>query len=296
MSCAKLGLGTVQWGMPYGISNSTGQPTSEEVGSMLRLAAQCGVMLLDTASAYGDAETVLGDYSAAAQGFSIVTKTLPLKSENIRVQDVSSVAEAFEESLRRLQCRRVYGLLVHHGDDLLIAEGERLWGALQELKSRDLVTKIGVSVYEPKQLSRILDRYPIDLVQLPFNLYDQRFLREGLLDRLKSCGVEVHSRSAFLQGLLLMPPDRLPGGFESVHVQHTRLYRELDAVGLTPLEGSLRFCLAQLQVDKVIVGCESAAQLGQIFRAASGGGVKLPHPELLAVEDESIVNPTRWAR
>lgn len=296
MNGTKLGLGTVQWGMPYGIANSTGQPTTLEVGRMLRLAMQHGVMLLDTAGTYGGAEVALGNHSAAALGFKIVTKTPPFNSENIREQDVSRVATAFEESLQRLQCEQVYGLLVHHADNLLLAESERLWGALQELKSRGLVTKIGVSVYEPGQLSRILDRYPIDLVQLPFNLYDQRFLRAGLLDRLKSRGIEVHARSAFLQGLLLMPPDRLPGGFESVRVQHTRLYRELDAIGLTSLEGSLRFCMAQFQVDQVIVGCESPEQLGEILRVASEDCVGLLHPESFAVEDESIINPTRWAR
>lgn len=296
MNCAKLGLGTVQWGMSYGIANSIGQPTAEEVGSMLRLATQRGVTMLDTASAYGGAEGVLGSHSASIHGLRIVTKTLPLKSEGICGQDVARVVEAFEDSLRLLQCEQVYGLLVHHGDNLLVAEGERLWSALEELKSRGLVTKIGVSVYEPRQLSRILERYPIDLVQLPFNLYDQRFLREGLLNRLKSRGVEVHARSAFLQGLLLMQPDRLPGGFDSIRAHHFRLYRELDAVGLTPLEGSLRFCLSQLQVDQVIVGCESVAQLDEILRAVSGGAENLPHPEVFAVEDESIINPTRWAR
>lgn len=296
MSCAKLGLGTVQWGMPYGIANSTGQPTTEDVGNMLRLAKQHCVMLLDTAGTYGDAESTLGKQAAAEQGFKIVTKTPPVTSKNIRDQDVSRVAVALRESLQRLQCEQVYGLLVHHADNLLLGDGERLWGALQELKSRGLVTKIGVSVYEPRQLSRILDRYPIDLVQLPFNLYDQRFLRAGLLDRLKSLGVEVHSRSAFLQGLLLMPPDSLSTSFESIRVHHARLYRALDTAGLTPLEGSLRFCLTQFQVDRVIVGCESSGQLGEILRVASGDNAGLSHPESFAVEDESIVNPSRWSR
>lgn len=296
MNCAKLGLGTVQWGMPYGIANSTGQPTTEEVGNMLRLAKQHRVMLLDTAGTYGDAESTLGKQAAAAQGFKIVTKTPPVTSKNIRDQDVSRVAVALRESLQRLQYEQVYGLLVHHADNLLLADGERLWGALQEVKSRDLVAKIGVSVYDPGQLSRILDRYPVDLVQLPFNLYDQRFLRAGLLDRLKSLGIEVHSRSAFLQGLLLMPPDSLSSSFESIRVHHARLYRALDTAGLTPLEGSLRFCLTQFQVDRVIVGCESSGQLGEILRVASGDNAGLSHPESFALEDESIVNPARWAR
>jgi aryl-alcohol dehydrogenase-like predicted oxidoreductase len=177
-----------------------------------------------------------------------------------------------------------------------MAGGARLWDALQELKRQGLASKIGVSVYTPGQLSGILDLFPIDVVQLPFNIYDQRFLRTGLLDRLKASGVEIHARSAFLQGLLLIPPDRLPGQFEAIREHHGRFYEALDDARLSPLDGSLGFCLAQPQIDHVIVGCESASQLEEILAVTRRGGHGVRHPESFALDDEAIINPSRWRR
>jgi len=293
---ATIGLGTVQWGMPYGIANITGQPAGAEVGSMLRMAKQHGVRLLDTAAGYGVAEKQLGEWNAASQGFRIVTKTVSVGSAAISDADVALALAAFKQSLARLKCDHVYGLMAHNAENLLMADGARLWEALQECKRQGLAIKIGVSVYTPDQLSSILDRFQIDIVQLPFNVYDQRFLRTGLLDRLKVSGVEIHARSAFLQGLLLIPPDILPGQFETIREHHGRFYEALDHAGLSPLGGSLGFCLAQPQIDHVIVGCESVSQLEEILGVASRGGLAVRHPESFSLDDEAIINPSRWSR
>lgn len=293
---AKLGLGTVQWGMPYGIANQNGQPTFAEVGSMLRTAKDRGITLLDTAYTYGEAEKVLGEQGAVLQDFRMVTKTLPLQSKTINEYKAASVSAAFLESLQRLQCPRVYGLLVHRADNLLVAGSDRLWTVLQDFKAQGRVEKIGVSVYHPNQLEKILDRYPIDLVQLPFNLYDQRFVRAGLLGRLKKAGVEIHARSAFLQGLLLLPPAQLPEHFRVIRNHHAGLHRQIGEAGLTPLEACLRFCLGQADIDQVIVGCESGVQLDEILAAAGKDDVLLSGPELYTINDESIINPSLWPK
>lgn len=300
-ACARIGLGTVQWGMPYGVANTTGQPTGAEVADMLHKGKLRGIHLLDTAAAYGAAEAQLGESDAAAQGFQIVTKTAPVKSDTVGDDDVVAVLAAFARSLQRLKSDHVYGLMAHRADNLLVPEGARLWDALLELKRQGHTARIGVSVYTPTQLADILDRFPIDIVQLPFSIYDQRFLKTGLLDRLKASGVEVHARSAFLQGLLLMTPDRLPGQFEAIREHHRRCHDALAAAGLSPLAGSLGFCLAQPQIDKVIVGCESSGQLEGILDAGKRGDEGgydpvFKHLEAFALNDEAILNPSRWRR
>ncbi len=294
---ARLGLGTGQWGMAYGIANSSGPTTTIEVANLLGTAKRHGITLVDTARAYGEAEKVLGEHGAASQAFLVVTKTLPLRdARGITEQAAASVAAAFRESLRWLKCDRVYGLLVHHGDTLLLPGGDRLWALLQDLKTQRRVQKIGVSVYQPVELELILERYPLDLVQLPLNLYDQRFLQQGLLSRLRKVDIEIHARSAFLQGLLLLPPTRLPGHFRRMHNHHARLYHRVREAGLTPLEASLGFCLGQADVDRVIVGCECGQQLDEIIAAAGKDDVLLPGPELYSIDDESIINPARWPK
>ena len=293
--CSKIGLGTAQWGMRYGVANRAGRPEPTEVARMLRMARESGVTLLDTAQTYGEAESVIGQAGEDLQIWRIVTKTSPAKEGDFGAQEALILSNTFKESRSRLSSSKLYGLLVHNAGNLLSENGHRLWRALQAFKEEDLVSKLGVSVYEPDQLSRILDCYPIDLVQLPLNIYDQRFLQSGLLSRTRLAGVEIHVRSVFLQGLLLMPPDQLPNQFSRIRASHTRLYRECEISGITPLEGSLRFCLNQPEADHVIVGCEAREQLEGILRASSASGACLPCPESFAVEDFAVIDPRRWA-
>jgi aryl-alcohol dehydrogenase-like predicted oxidoreductase len=280
--------------MRYGIANRSGRPEAAEVARMLLLARESGITLLDTAQVYGDAESIIGQIGKDLHGWRIVTKTPLIQDGNFGDREASVLSDAIQESRRRLSCSKLYGLLVHHAENLLSLGGHRLWDVLQEFKSQALVSKIGVSVYEPDQLSRILDCYPIDIVQLPLNLYDQRFLRTDLLDRARRSGVEIHARSAFLQGLLLLAPDQLPDQFSTIRAAHIRLYRECEIAGITPLEGCLRFCLNQSNIDHVIVGCETREQLEGVLGAASANGVCLQHPESFALEDDAVIDPRRW--
>ena len=292
---SKLGLGTVQWGMQYGIANRAGRPEASEIAKILLSASQAGVSLLDTAHVYGDAESVIGQIADESHRWQIVTKTLPILSKVFGDVEGAATHAAFDESLRRLRRPSVYGVMVHSAENLLLPGADRVWGVLQEIKSKGLTSKIGVSVYTPDELSRILEAFAVDFVQVPFNLYDQRFLRTGLLDQLKFSGVEVHARSAFLQGLLLMPTEQLPEKFNKIRDHHKHFQRHCDASGITPLEASLRFCLNQSTIDRVVVGCETLSQFTENLAAASHADVCLPAPELFALEDDFAIDPRRWS-
>lgn len=291
---SKLGLGTVQWGMRYGVANLSGQPSLAEVDKMIEQARDQGVTLLDTAWAYGEAESVLGRLVVASRGFDIVTKTQPLAID-LGHDAVSAVGEGFLQSLERMRCQSVYGLLVHRAEDLLSTFGDSLWQALQSLRARGLVGKLGVSVYHPRELEAICANYSIDIVQMPLNIYDQRFLQSGLLTRLKAQGVEIHVRSAFLQGLLLMPAARLPAGFDAIREGQGRLHRAQEAMGLSPLDGALGYCLCREGVDRVIVGCETAAQLAGIFEATRKIGARnMDALDCYALTDPQVILPSHW--
>lgn len=295
--CSKLGLGTVQWGMSYGIANLAGhRPASSEIEHMLRQSHEAGVGLLDTAQVYGEAESVIGQHAPSLQGWRIVTKTMPLPTGVDARAAVDVVAGAFHQSLARLKCSCVYGLLVHRSEDLMDTRGELLWALLEELKLRRLVSKIGVSVYDPHELDLVLTNRSVDIVQLPFNLYDQRFLRAGWLERMRGMGVEIHARSAFLQGLLLMPVDRLPAQFAPWRDHHQKLHNEWKRGDVAPLAGSLRFCLEQPMLDRIIVGCETPAQLEEILQAAANDCDGLSDAASFSVGDGDIIDPRRWVK
>ena len=293
----RIGLGTAQWGMPYGVFNLTGVPGVDVVANILARARNAGVVVLDTAWAYGDAERVLGKQGALDAGFQVVTKTRPLRGLNISpVESAGVVEEAFHLSLSKLGGKSVYGLLVHHADDLLGPSGSIIWAKLQQLRSEGKVQKIGCSIYHPEQLDQLLDQYELELIQLPYNIYDQRYVSSGISNKARAKGVEVHARSAFLQGLLLTPPDRLPAHFFSLRDRHAALWAKYDEFGLSPLQAALIFCLACRDLDRIIVGCE---QLGQLMEIIGAARVTIL-PDLVAaladfaISNEDIINPGRW--
>lgn len=289
----KLALGSAQFGMQYGIANRAGQPRAENVSEILRRGEGAGIHVLDTAHAYGEAEAMLGQALAGNRRFKIVSKTLPVRRDVVTPGDMTQLNVAFRTTLDRLGSRDLYALLVHHADDLLGPGGDRLWSWMESLKSEKVVNKIGVSVYSPDQLEKAVDRYDIEIVQLPYNIYDQRFARAGLLDGLQAAGIEVHSRSVFLQGLLLLAPGQLPAQFESIRSLQARLHESLAKAAMTPLAGCLSVCLNDPRIDFVVVGCESLRQIDEIIKSAVQTHA-CQDLEQFALDDEVIIDPSRW--
>lgn len=289
---AKLALGTVQWGMSYGIAGR-GQPSAAEVGDILALGKRAGITMLDTAHVYGSAEKVIGAQDTA--GMRIVTKTLKMRPSRIESAEIAAVEAALEDSFARLQQASVYAVLVHDADNLLIPGADRLWKLLERYRDAGRIGRIGVSVYDPAQCRAVASAFPVEIVQLPFNVYDRRFRESGVLSELKARAVEVHARSAFLQGLLLMSPESLPRHFDAIRGHHARLHAWFGAHNMSALAGSLHFCLQEAHVDRVVVGCETAAQLGEILDAAAAEAPSMLQTPF-ALTDPNIIEPTRWPK
>jgi aryl-alcohol dehydrogenase-like predicted oxidoreductase len=290
---SRLALGSAQFGMRYGIANSDGRPACSVVDQIVRKARDSAISVIDTAYAYGDSETVLGRILSRDRNVRIVTKTPRIWNEQISPVDIESVNAAFDASLKRLCRSKVYGLLIHNADDLLKSGGDRLWNWLESAKADGRAEKIGVSVNSPEQLDRLLSCYRgIELVQLPLNIYDQRFARSGLLGFLRLEHIEAHARSAFLQGLLLMAPERLPDQFSAIRQHQADLHQWLRTRGFSPLAGALSAAISNPNVDVVVVGCESLRQLQEIITAASDA--RACDLDRFAIADENIINPSRW--
>ncbi len=286
----KLGLGTVQWGLPYGIANPNGVASPETVTKLLSVARNVGIEVLDTASLYGEAESVLGENSL--DGFQIVTKTLSFAGECIKNADVDNLIAIFNRSLTRLKVTKVYGLLIHHADNLLIPGGEKLLTALVKLKEYGLVKKIGVSVYHNKQVDSILKLFTPDLIQLPLNILDQRMLESGHMKLLNDRGVEIHARSVFLQGLLLMPVSDVPKYFEPIIPLLTRWRNAATDQGFTAQQAAIAFVKNIPYVNTVLVGLDSVAQLHSCVDSFSID--KQFDASGLACNDPAFVNPSLW--
>jgi aryl-alcohol dehydrogenase-like predicted oxidoreductase len=284
----KLALGTVQFGLPYGIANQAGQASRSEAKLMLQLASASGIDTLDTAIAYGSSETCLGE--AGVQGFKVVTK-LPVVPDDCG--DVSAwIQQQVNLSLLRLGVTAVYGLLLHRPDQLLGANGAKIYQALQALKDKGQVQKVGISIYAPSELEALIPRFPFDLVQAPFNLVDRRFYSTGWMQRLKDNDVEVHTRSAFLQGLLLMNQSDIPSKFSQWGGLWNSWHEWLSEQNGLALHACLAFSLSFPEIDRVIVGADTVSQLAEIVSAVND------HPKYdfpnIQCGDENLINPGRW--
>lgn len=286
----KLGLGTVQWGLPYGLANQHGITAPETVTALLNEARHYGIKVLDTASLYGKSEAVLG--TTSLEGFRVVTKTPSFATPHISDIEVNQLGETFQQSLDLLQCKKVYGLLIHHVENILVPGGDKLLAAMMQLKVEGLVEKIGVSVYDSMQVDTVMKKFTPDLVQLPFSVMDQRMLTSGHLERLKNEGVEIHVRSVFLQGLLLMPLSQIPAFFEPVRPLLTRWHAAAQEQGLTVNQAALSFVKNIPYVDTVLVGLDNLAQ----FRSCITDFTMDINFDAtgLACNDPIFVNPSLW--
>lgn len=290
----RLGLGTAQFGMDYGVSNPGGKTPRAEVGRILACALREGVDLLDTAALYGDSEAAIGAWPEEAARFRIVTKTPTFVAKRIGPADASALRLTFEQSLARLRRDKLYGLLVHAPADLLKPGGELLWAEMAALQNAGLVECIGYSTYTGAELDALLARYRPGLVQVPVNALDQRLLRDGRLAQLKHLGVEVHARSIFLQGLLLMAPERLPAHLAVFRGELAAYAAFLDLHGLSRLQGALRFIRGVEPLDAALVGVNDEVQLRECLAAFRGEAATTIDFGAAACNREELLNPAAW--
>lgn len=285
---SRLALGTAQFGLAYGVANRRGRVGSDEAREMLNLARREDVDTLDTAIAYGDSEARLGSFGV--DDFKVVSK---LPGVPPSCDDVATwVADSVRASLGRLRIARLYALLLHRPLELRGPQGEQLWHALLALKRAGAVEKLGVSIYGPNELEALSGIRDFDLIQAPLNVFDRRLPKSGWLSRLHSEGVEIHVRSAFLQGLLLMSPDHRPEQFD----RWRDLFRAWDGwlkqMRVTPAQACLGFALAHREVARVVVGVDSRDQLAELLAIVEGNS-PMP-PDELSSDDLELIEPSQW--
>lgn len=289
----KLGLGTVQFGLDYGVSNKAGRTTLQEARSIVNAAAEAGVRVLDTARVYGESEEVLGRVLPRRHAFDIVTKLPTLLSPDGQRFDAAGADRLLADSLERLRQPAVYGLLLHRAGDLLSPAGDAVMAWLLRCKALGKVRKVGVSVYAEDDIAGLIARYPLDLVQAPVNVFDQRLLRGGALRACKERGVEVHARSVFLQGLLLMDREDVPDYFKPYenHLETYRLF--LDRTGMSPVEAALSYVDGIEEVDAFVCGVNDRRQLLQLIASLPDGRRDLDYAPY-AASDPALLNPANW--
>ena len=285
----RLALGSVQFGLPYGIANRGGQISRDEATAILDHARANGLNTLDTAVAYGESEQRLGEIGVGQ--WRVISK-LPAMPQSCADAAIW-VREAALGSLARLKIPRLHGLLLHRSRDLLQPQGDALYRALVALQDEGKVEKIGVSIYSPDELDALWPRYQLDLVQAPFNILDRRLVTSGWLTRLHQAGTEVHIRSVFLQGLLLMGPQSRPTYFNRWQPLWDQWHHWLTDQELAPLQACLCFAMSQPEINRVVVGVDSLKHLQEIVASSKTIGA-LKFPNKLESTNLDLINPSEW--
>lgn len=279
MKLNKIGIGTAQFGLNYGISNTTGKVSISEVKDIIDISRNEEIRYIDTAAGYGEAEKILGENNL--DDFRIVSKFLPQeKNSNLSIQ--------LNKTLRNLNAKKIYGYLAHRPRDL--ANNERQWNQLLELKFKDKIRKIGISVNSLEEINIFLDKGRIpDLIQVPYNYLDNRF-KEKIIE-LKEVGCEIHARSIFLQGLFFMNKEILPQFFDEI--KNDIHFLQIKYKDLLP-NYLLNYVLEKNFIDVAIFGITSKDQfINNIKNLVSTDYLKDRSSE---ISNNKILMPSEWPK
>ena len=285
----KISIGTAQFGTFYGIANKIGKLSFSEGKKIVNFSRNININTFDTACDYINAEKILG--LIGVNNCNIVSK-LPKKVPKNNI--AKWVTKSVKKSLKKLKVKKLHAILIHDTKYLSGNQGQELYRGLLNIKKIGLVKKIGISIYNMSELDLILSNFKIDIVQSPFNIFDQRLKSSGWLKKLKKLNIEIHTRSTFLQGLLLMKKNELPKKFKKWNKIFNSWYKLIIKLKKTPQEICLNFVLSHKEIDKVILGFDSLEQFKEITNHVKVH--KNPMKKVKVSDKSLLLNPSKWSQ
>ncbi len=292
-------LGAAQLGLPYGIANQRGALTDQQAQDLLEAAWEAGFRRFDTAADYGESEQRLGRFARSSaevkRNIRLVTK-LPADTP----PDTGAILRVIDASRRRLGVDELDGLLIHETRPYF-QQRAPFRDAFLEALDHGWVRRAGLSVYGGGEIRQVADREEVTLVQLPCSILDQRLVRGGELHLLKRRDVEIHARSLFLQGVLLMPAERLPQHLAPLMPFIQKIEDLADELDVSQKELALAYGLSVAEIDDLVVGAETVEQvqeLGRLVNQLEPLADSLRRRDLSHIppEDDTLLNPSNWSR
>ena len=288
---SKLSLGTVQFGLNYGIANISGQPTQDEVNKIVNYVIDNGITCFDTAQAYGDSEIVLGQTIESKENIFLISK---LKSEKFQNNSIENVLY----SLQNLGKKSLFGLLLHDST-LLYSWKEKNSEDIKILKEKELIKYFGVSIYTSEDFDLAIKNDDITFIQIPFSVFDLRAIHEKWFERAKEKGKLIFIRSIFLQGLLLMNINEVPEKLTKAK-QHLEIFEQFAfELNMSKSELALSFVETIAKNSILLFGCDTLEQAKENIKSYE----EIKQLDIALVEEiiesfssvsEDIYLPTRW--
>lgn len=287
----KIILGTAQLGLNYGINNNIGKPSTEDSIKILKTAGENGIIYLDTAEGYGNAQEVIGMYHQSFQNkFNIITK---LHEGSLQI--FKNIEGVIKKDCELLHVNTLYGYLFHN---INLYKKYFSKNEFKNLKNENKINKVGVSVYTNEEAREVADNDDINIIQLPFNLLDNMNLRGDILQLLKSRGKEVHVRSVFLQGLFFMPPTELPAKLKYFEKYIRIISKIAEQNNILVQHLALMYVLQNKFIDKIIIGIESVSQINEHINLLKNQPILAEgifhHINSILVSKPDLLNPMNW--
>ncbi len=282
---SKISIGSAQFGMDYGIANSGGKVESNEIKRILDFAIKNSIKNIDTAKSYKKSELEIGNYIKYSnnRNWEITTK----------INNIDKDYEMqFIESCELLSIKP--NIVLAHNVDLFL--DHMFQKQTTDITTKDDSIKIGVSIYDEKDINKILNsKYKIDVINLPLNILDTRLYRSRKIYELKEKKIELHARSVFLQGLFYLDDLRLKMDFKSAYIPLKKLKNIAENHSITLPELSLLWVCSLKPIDKVIIGVDNLNQFKMHINTLSKKvNIQAFEESLKIVYEDDLLNPLSW--
>ena len=286
---SKIILGTVQFGLKYGINNTDGQIHEAEVIEILDLCKESNISTLDTAAAYGTSEEQIGNYfelGGHAKDFRVITK--------FSLKNGLSMKDSLNHSLGKLKVDCVDTIMFHNFDDYKNTNTKEL-DALMEHKGKKFL-KLGISLYTNEQMNEVCDLGIFNVIQTPFNALDNHNLRGDTMVKLKEKGIETHTRSVFLQGLFFMNLNSIPSKLKPLGKYLKKLDELTNDFKISKEALALQYVMSRDYIGGVLIGVDSLKQLKTNLESLH---LNVPKDvfnaiDSIVVNESELLNPAIW--
>ena len=282
----KLIIVTAQFGMKYGIANKKGIPSDNETIKIFNTAKSRNINFIDTAIAYGNCERRLGEL-LDLKNYKVITKI-----NNDIFYDLDSITKIVKSSCNRMRTNSLNTVLLHGLSNSKELNQNNL-NLLEILKNKETIKRVGISIYNEVEFDEILNNFQIDVIQFPLNILNRNSFRSFLFKEAKSRNIEIHARSIFLQGLLLMEKDKRPPYFKEWSSLFEKWDRWIINEEVNPIEACLSFAFHNKYIDKVVIGIDSYSHLKSIVGFLDDLEIITP-PKNLFSFDKNLTDPSKW--
>ncbi len=286
----KLCIGTAQFGSNYGIANKNGIVKISEIKKIKKFALSNGVRTIDTAQAYGEGETRLN--KIGINEFITLSKlpvTKPFENRKKWVLD------NIKKSLKTLNKNFFHAVFVHNTDYLYDKKGSQIYKGLVAAQKKGLVKNIGVSTYTIKEIKFIIKNFKkFNIIMLPYNIIDRRPLKSKIFEKLNKLNIEIHTRSVFLQGLLLLNEEEMPKKFHKWSNVFNSIKKVSKKLKLSRYEVCMRYVLSNPYIDKVLIGTDNFSQFKKLVKISKKGNIKIKNKDINPSYDINLLNPSKW--